>query len=231
MNDINELLVGVSLLYSKFESNEYEAILSSYILQSIDHENVIKEVSVIGERDSVLNDEFYIKYFGIEDIFKVVGPISDGALLGRMTVWDKTMQDAVELVLSENKFSINLSKQFSRNWYLATPVYYVTSKESDDARIISCHCLVESLKTSSVENKARLIANSSMFKRKIVELDSEGLVVEELNFLGFENISNIKDDIMQGGPFMKLSKMFNSEDEIRTLLIDNEELIGFFDNF
>jgi len=223
---MNEFNVGATLLFVKRENQILEAVLKSYVLKNSTYQDVIEETKAIGEKQDI-----YCKfeYIGIEDVFRVVGPIEEGALLGRMTIWEQTLQDAKDLVLEPDKFTFNTQLNgFSGKWYLVTPIYFVQAEDTEDSRSISCHCLIESSDSSRVIEKSFLIAKSKEFKDKIIECDFEGLAFEELKFIGFEDIQVIYDDIHSGGAFMKMSKCFDSMDEIRSLVIDEEKLQGFF---
>lgn len=223
---MNEYYVGVSLLFVKREDQILEAILKSYILKSDTYQDVVQEIKAIGEKQNIYNE---FEYIGLEDIFRVVGPIKEGALLGRMTIWDLTLQNAKNLVLKPDKYTFNSQLDgFSGIWYLAIPIYFVQEEDIEDSRSISCYCLIESTNSSRVIEKSLLIAQSKEFKDKIIECDYEGLAFDELEFLGFEDIQVVYDDIQSGEAFMKISKRFDTMDEIRSLIIDDEKLYGFF---
>lgn len=225
---MNEHYVGASLLFVKREDQILEVILKSYVLKSNTYQEAIEEAKAIGDKQNIYRK---FEYIGIEDVFRVVGPIEEGALLGRMTIWEQTLQNAKDLVLEPDKFTFSTQLNgFSGKWYLATPIYFVQAEDTEDSRSISCYCLIESSDSSRVIERSLIITKSEEFKNKIVQCDFEGLAFDELKFLGFEDIQVIYDDIQSGGAFIKMSKCFNSMEEIRSLIIDEEKLQGFFKN-
>ncbi len=138
---MNEHYVGASLLFAKREDQILEAILKSYVLKSNTYQEAIEEAKAIGAKQNIYRK---FEYIGIEDVFRVVGPIEDGALLGRMTIWEQTLQNAKDLVLEPDKFTFSTQLNgFSGKWYLATPIYFVQAEDTEDSRSISCYCLIE----------------------------------------------------------------------------------------
>ena len=229
---MNEHLVGVTLLFFMREDQVLKGILKSYVLSSDSIEEVRIEANLIGEKQNVFDsrkNEYSFKYLGIEDIFKVIGPVEHGAMLGRMTIWDQTIEEARKLVLDSSQFAMHSQlDSFSGKWYLATPAYFVNTHDPEELRSISCLCLIESQDPSSVIEKATCVSTSHEFKSKIVEAECEGLELDELFFLGFEDIKAESDDIQNGGAFLQLYKEIDSIEEIEDLLADEDEISGFF---
>lgn len=223
--------IGATLIFAGKDNSTYTAILKSYVLSSHTCKEMLDEAKEIGKNQTFINmngETARLEYIGIEDVFRVYGPIKEGALLGRMTLYNKNLNKAKRLVKNPEQFTLNEQlKEFVGKWYLAVSLYYIHSNDPESIRIISCYCLVETADSAKVVDRSLLIANSSAFQDKIVESDMEGLAKNELHFVGFEDIFVVYDDIQHGGSFMKLSKTFQSIDSIRSI-IDDEKIHDFF---
>ena len=230
---MKNIYTGATLLFVDRKKKQLEAVLKSYVLKSSTYDEIIEEARFVGEKQNNYNSqnkEYDFEYIGIEDIFQVVGPIEEGALLGRMTLWEQTLQDAKLLINKSEEYNFSEKQnEFFGKWYLATPVYYVEEEEIEDSRTISCHALIESRNSSLVIKKALAIAESIEFLNKIVSCDCEGLDHEDLKFLGFEDILAVHEDIQSGGEFLDMGKEYRKIEEIHELLLDNEEIINFFE--
>jgi len=230
---MEDYYIGASLLFVNRKEKMLEAVIKSYILENSTYQEFIEKVKVLGEKQNRYNRQkrkYDFEYIGIEDIFRVVGPIEEGALLGRMTIWDQTLQDANALVLQPESFAFHKQLNgFYGKWYLAIAIYYVEAKDIEDSRTISCYVLIESTNPSLVVQEALAVAGRIDFQKKIARCDLEGLNLDELQFLGFENILVVYEDVKIGGAFLKMCKEYSAMGEIRDLLVDKEELKGFFE--
>ncbi|MCP4652566.1 MAG: hypothetical protein GY858_04185 [Candidatus Omnitrophica bacterium] len=235
INEINykrQYYVGVTLLFASFENQCYEAVLESYIVNSTTKKDVLNEAKKIGEMQNIFDKSrnvYTFRYLGIHDIFSIIGPIKEGAILGRMTIWNITLESSNSLSKKKEDFSYNhqLNDYYGES-YLSAPIFYVKADSLENSRAISCHVLVKSKEPSLVYRRALAVAKSDELKKKIVKSDFENLTPNELTFIGFEDILVIYDDIKNGGAFLKISCSYSSIEEIRELIIVDEELSGFF---
>ncbi len=222
--------VGVTLLFIDRRSYDFEAVLMSFIINGLTYSDVIRELKELGEKYNVYDEKnrlFTFKYIGIEDIFQIVGPIGKGSLLGRTTIWDQSFQDAKNIISEPDKYTLHEQmNDFQGKWFLAVPVYYVKSVSKENGRIISCNCLVKS--SDTVINTENLVTSNN-FMEKIIRCDSENLKLNELNFIGFEDISVVYGDVQKGEPFMKMAKKFKSLTDIYSMVIHDEEIVSFFE--
>ena len=230
--------LGVSLLFVHRKNGILEGVSQSYALQVDEPREVIQKVQLLGTQQNRYDPqqgEYIFEYFGLKDIFEVKGPLEEGALLGRTNIWNQTLEEAQSLLLPHEEFTFYKQLgRFDGKYYLSSPVYYVDDTDPEDTRSISCYCLIESSKPSEVLQKALSIAKSRHFQEKIIGCDFEELRVEDLHFIGFEDIVVIYDNIQQEGAFLKLCKEINSLEELSSLLIEEEEEEeeeeGFFEN-
>lgn len=226
--------IGVSLLFSCREEDKLEAILESYVLKSKKKDKVIADANQLGkERSQVYKqkENVNIDFLGVEDIFQVIGPISEGALLGRTTIWDQTLKEAYEFKTSEEELTfLEQINDFQGSLFLASIIYHVqVDTIPEQNRVIIVNCLIIPTNYSKVVERAFDTANSEFFKKKIVDCDYEKLSIDQLNFIGFEDILVIYDDFLNGGAFQKLSNVIDNEQELAEMLITDDELNGFFE--
>ncbi|WP_089726412.1 hypothetical protein [Candidatus Thiosymbion oneisti] len=231
---MRENYIGVNLLFANRQSSALNAILNSYVLNSENYKDTIDETSRIANKVNIFNSEKGLgsmKYLGIEDIFWVIGPLEEGAMLGRMTSWGITFEEAKALSISHESFSfLKKPRSYKEGQFLATPIYYVSDPENP--RAISCHMLVECTDLSSVTERAIGLSRSISFLKKIVACDAEGTKLEDLNFVGFEDIALIYQNIRKGGAFIELiNDSFASVKDMKHILMTEEQLKDFFRSY
>ena len=174
-------------------------------------------------------DEDFVEYLAIEDIFSVVGPLRNGALLSRSTLYSQTPADASALIIAPEHFGYHDSARPNRGEYVADAVFFVDDLQDEEMRrIIVASALVTARQLSLVVESASMVVKSMGFKQKIVQLDSEGLALDELQFVGFEDINLVSEDIHQNGAYAILAKEIESIDELRSQLLDEEEIRDYF---
>lgn len=231
---MRENYVGVNLLFANRQSSVLNAILNSYVLNSENYKNALDETSRIANKVNIFESEKGLgsmEYLGIEDIFRVIGPLEEGAMLGRMTSWGITFEEAKALSVSHESFSfLKKLHSYKEGQFLATPIYYVSDPENP--RAISCHMLVECTDVPFVTERAISLSRSISFLKKIVACDAEETKLDDLNFVGFEDIALIYQDIRKGGAFIELTNdSFASLNDIKHILMSKKQLKDFFRSY
>ncbi len=223
-------LTGASLLFLKKVNGKFIAELRSYILSSKTYDDFFLEVNTIGNNQNENNSNFSIEYLGVEDIFAVIGPIGNGALLGRTTIWEQTEDDAKEYLVPEDKYTYVLGqKDVTPKWYLLTGIFHVTEKVKSNSKIIFCLSVLSADITRDIYKNALSLFQSEKFIDRLIFSDYENFDITNLKFIGIEDIVKIPGDIFNKFPFENINKEFNSTEEIVDLLATEEEIKFFFE--
>ncbi len=234
---MNSQYIGITLMFALRTGGKMEGELQSYALpfrsRKTARQEILSSAEEIGTAQVTgtvaAGDEDFVDYLGIEDLFCVVGPLRNGALLSRSTLYSQTPADASALIIAPEHFDYHDSGWPNRGEYVADAVFFVDDLQDEEMRrIIVASALVTARQQGQVVESASMVVQSMDFKQKIVQLDIDGLAIDELQFVGFEDINLVVEDIHQNGAYAILVKEIESIDEIRNQLLDEKEIRDFF---
>ncbi len=215
-------LTGLTLLFVGDGPKGVEGIVESYVVRC----SSLDELRRIGERIGAREEatptptNTRLQYIGIEDVFEVVGPVDEGAILGRTSLWDcdrrALAEDLVQEVATDEDVTTGC------DWYLASAVYFVARDADGDAYAIAAKVMIRCAPTVDAWTHAHDIASSELVLRRVLACGpaSEPQPV----FVGLEGLQSYRGDPMRGSPFEVLGKPFASPAEVERLLPDDEEI-------
>lgn len=209
---MEEIIIGVTLLFKKNNSKVVSGILKSIVVTStkIDLKNKI---------DNRANEiaKFYdYKFIGINDVFFVSGEIMQGEILGRTTDYDlDTLSKAKSIVSTEFSFDDS-----SKSKHFNCSLVYFCENFDNDKFTISIITVLNSL-TSSVIEDANHIANDISFIEKIKANSIEK--IESIKYLGIEDIGEVELDF---GVFQSFYAEFDDEESLKGEIISKDEMFS-----
>lgn len=226
--------IGFTLLFSKKEEVIYKGVLKSYVLSVCDLADLKSAAKRKAEEQIDAHYQDY-EYLGLEDIFLVSGLPSEGQILGRTSFYDfKSLEQARSLVLSEEDYPFD-STASNALFYSTSLVYFYNDPEGEDYNFALTIFTVLDVKShqDAKFNSLRLSVDRA-FLARIVELSVEDLEVENLEFVGIEQVCPIFEDITLGGAFQTFYQEFQSKQEVESQLPEEsyitEKAQELFDN-
>lgn len=209
---MEELIIGVTLLFKKNNTKVVSGILKSIVVTST-------KTDLKNEIDNRANEiaKFYnYKFIGINDIFLVSGQITQGEILGRTTNYDlDTLSKAKSIISTEFSFDdSSKSKQFN-----CSLVYFCKNFDNDKFAISIITVLNSSV--SSVIEDANNIANDIPFIEKIKANSIEK--IESIEYLGIEDIGEVEVEI---GVFQSFYAEFNDEKSLKAEIISKDDMFS-----
>ena len=119
-----------------------------------------------------------------------------------------------------------LSQNNEFDWYVITPIYYYEFSKKEKLSI-SFNSLIHVKNKSEVYDEAVIIANDFNFKKTMTELDYKDIDLNNLIFIGFEDIFQITGDIFKSESYDSSYEFIDDIKELEKILLTDEEIIDF----
>jgi len=225
--------VGVTLIFACRKNKILQAEKISFLIEAGTSRDIQRKAAKIGckrEIEQKRERYEYYKYLGIHDIFEVNGPIENGAIMGRTTLWSyKNITAAKKLLHPKREFTIYKCKwpTVDRR-YIAEIVYFLGPPEKYALRrTLICHVLIQSQDKNRVIRAAMHVGKSKelILKVKQILLQYESEIPGELKFIGPADVWPIYEKVMIGNPFRAVYKKFNKISSIRKLVSSKTEIV------
>ena len=209
---MEELIIGVTLLFKKNNTKFVSGILKSIVVTSTKTD--LK--NEINKRANEISKFYDYEFIGVNDVFFVSGLIMQGEILGRTTDYDlDTLSKAKSIVSTEFSFDdSSKSKQFN-----CSLVYFCKNFDNDKFTISIITVLNSSV--SSVIEDANHIANDTPFIEKIKANSIEK--IESIEYLGIEDIGEVE---LEFGVFQSFYAEFNDEKSLKDEIISKDEMFS-----
>lgn len=227
--------IGITLLLAKKLRKRYRAYLASYVLTFTSKSELVNKIEHLVEKykwkhhSLVDKDEKGFIYFGIEDIFKVSGSISNKALLGRSSIMDiNSYDEAVSLVHSKHYFLSNIDEV--KDDYVVSLIYFYSDNKLPFS--ISGLFYFQNMFPKNVITLVENKSNNLEFIQKIINTtdEDEELNADNFQFCGIESLRRITDFSKSIGSYEVLSKDFDSLNAISKLLPNQQEILDSVPN-
>jgi len=206
-----EKYAGVTLLFIYRNNEGLSAVQQNFITSATNLKELSREAALIASTVSKDVKNGDCTYLGVHDVFEVNGPLKQGAILGRSTLWSyKNINFAKKLLKPKTEFWIYKSKSKRPvKQFIAEIVFLLPSPiKYSDRRTIICNVLIESLTQANVYKKAISIGKSQELREKLFKVlfQFEPKLTNELIFIGIANIKYVYDKVGVGKCFEALSK-------------------------
>ena len=210
--------IGVNLLFAEEDDKTVIGHLISFILHrhktfteiQSKCKNMAKKYITTQKKNKIK-----VRYLGIEDVFGIVGPIENGALLGKASYFEyDTLSKAKSLIEKPESFYCN----YEFNKYLAEAIF--TAKDDQGLFTISCLALIEEKVSSEAVEKAIKTIKSKKFRGKVRRLDNETL--NNLTFIGLRSLEDISSKDLMKEPFRWLYSEFTDIKELKEKLSEKD---------
>ena len=231
--------VGITLRFAVGNEGQLTIDDVNFLIQEFTLARAIKTASKIGKERSYgevsLHGDF-MQYVGIDDIYRVAGPLGHGAMMGQTSKFSYKNIEKVKKVLGNHKDYIIYEKDFDPpvdNLYIAKFVYFLGAPiPYISRRALVCLGIVKSPDKNKVVDEAIKLAESSEFKRKITLRDYEERFSSDfLQFVDIYNISPVFEKLKVGNCFLGMYKRIRSLKDIqreKDALPDPKKFKGFF---
>jgi len=220
------LNVGISLML--FDKKEITGVLKSYVLSlpRLTVGEITKSASKKA-KEQIGNSFPNYKYLGIEDVYLVVGSKTEESVLGRVTYYEHNKKSLAKSLVrnkaSHSFYGEALEKKVK--FYNASLVYFYKDQPSSDSFAFLIVTVVKATNYEDAKVRAKTVAHDKKFMKKIVAGASEDLKVNNIEFLGFNEISPIFDNVHKGGSYQTFyNTKVRSVEKLKEGLLTKNEL-------
>lgn len=207
---MEEIIIGVTLLFRKNNTKVISGILKSIVVTSTKTDLKNK----IDKQANEISKFYDFEFIGINDVFFVSGQIMQGEILGRTTDYDlDTLPKAKSIVYKEFSFDDS-----SKSKHFNCSLVYFCKNFDKDKFAISIITVLNSLASSVIED-ANHVANDISFIEKIKANSIEK--IESIKYLGIEDIGEVE---LEFGVFQSFYAEFNDEESLKREIISKDEM-------
>jgi len=201
--------LGITLTFATHFEGNLCIEKPSFLVRESNLTDTINKANKIGKRKSwgqFNKQNNFIKYLGLDDVFGVVGPIGDGAMMGQTSKFSyKNLERAKRLMSRYGEFSMDqkgCDPAVDGN-YLVEFIYFLGHPAPyKSRRALVCLGVVNSLQKDQVVKRSIELAESTKFKRKITLLDyGEKFCSDLLVFVGVSDVRPIYEKLRVGNCF------------------------------
>lgn len=210
-----------------YDKKEVTGVLKSYVLDlpKMTVGEITKSASMKA-KEQISNSFPNYQYLGIEDVYLVVGSKAEESVLGRVTYYEHSKKSLAKSLVRDKASHSFYGEAIEKKvkFYNASLAYFYKDQPSSDSFAFLIITVVKATSYEDAKIRAKTLAYSKKFKEKIVAGSSEDLNIDNIEFLGFNDICPIFDDVRKGSYQTFYNTKVRSVERLKKGLLAKDEL-------
>ncbi len=229
ISGFSDKYIGITLIFV-FEDNQWKKVEKrDYLLRNNTKADIKCGIKRIVSRMERKFAGTHCKYIGIHDVFDVLSPLKEGALLGFSSYRTyKNLEKSKTLTRTSKYFAINKSQHESIDgFYLAEFVFFIGKPETyKNRRAVVINVLVQATDSSKIRSNVNKLCRSKDFLGRVEKYLLDRDTVEScITYIGLRNIKYLPERIKSNNCFAAVYREYQNIADVKKMTYRLQDLV------